>query len=179
MENLRLITPCEEYLNSYIEAYNEDVNFRAGMDECLCPPETVIETACQYRNGIDLPPERVPSSMLWLVTDNEFIGCTDIRHYLTDRLLLSDGHIGYEVRFSKWNKGYGTKLLALSLQYAKENFHFDKVLVTCDEDNFASARVIEKNGGIWENTLETIDDDGRKHMTKRYWINFLSQIVEK
>lgn len=137
-ENLRLITPCEEYLNSYIEAYNEDVNFRAGMDECLCPHETVIETACKYRNGIDIPPECVPSSMLWLVTDNEFIGCTDIRHYLADRLFLSDWHIGYEVRFSK-------------------------LLVTCDEDNFASARVIEKNGGIWENTLETIDDDGRKH----------------
>lgn len=50
----------------------------------------------------------------------------------------------------------------MSLQCAKENFHFDKVLVTCDEDNFASARVIEKNGGIWENALETIDDDGRK-----------------
>ncbi len=100
-ENLRLITPCEEYLNSYIEAYNEDVNFRAGMDECLCPPETVIETACKYRNGIDIPPERVPSSMLWLVTDNKFIGCTDIRHYLADRLFLSDWHIGYEVRFRK------------------------------------------------------------------------------
>lgn len=92
------------------------IHFRAGKDECLCPSETVIETAYQYRNGIDIPPERVPSSMLWLVTDNEFIGCTDIRHYLTDRLLLSDRHIGYEVRFCKWNKGYGTILLALSLQ---------------------------------------------------------------
>ena len=84
---------------------------------------------------------------------------------------MSDGHIGYEVRFSKWNKGYGTKLLALSLQYAKENFWFNRVLVTCDEDNLASARVIEKNSGILENTVETVDDDGKKHMTKRYWID--------
>lgn len=171
MENLRLITPCEKYLKSYTEAYNEDVNFRSGEDERLCPPENVIEIACQYLNGIDIPPERVPSSMLWLVNDDEFIGCTDIRHHLTDRLLMSDGHIGYEVRFSKWNKGYGTKLLAMSLKYAKEKFHFDRVLVTCDEDNIASARVIEKNGGVWENTIETVDDDGKKHMTKRYWID--------
>lgn len=171
MENLRLITPCEEYLNSYTEAYKEDVNFRSGEDECLCSPETVIEIAYSYLNGIDIPPERVPSSMLWLVSDREFIGCADIRHRLTDRLLLSDGHIGYEVRFSKWNRGYGTKLLALSLQYAKENFRFDKVLVTCDEDNYASARVIEKNNGILENTIETIDNNGKKHRTKRYWID--------
>ena len=130
-----------------------------------------VNNKYQYMNGIYIPPERVPSSMLWLVNDDEFIGCTDIRHNLTDRLLLSDGHIGYEVRCSKWNNGYGTKLLAMSLKYAKENFHFDRVLVTCDEDNIASARVIEKNGGVLENTVETIDDDGKKHMTKRYWID--------
>lgn len=171
MENLRLITPCEEYLNSYTESYNEDVRFRSGEDEFFCSPETVIGIAYQYQNGIDIPPERVPSTMLWLVNDEEFIGCTDIRHRLTDKLLLSDGHIGYEVRYSKWNKGYGTKLLALSLQYAKENFHFEKVLVTCDEDNLASARVIEKNNGILENIIETVDNNGKKHMTKRYWID--------
>lgn len=108
--------------------------------------------------------------MLWLVNEDEFIGCADIRHFLTDRLLLSDGHIGYEVRFSKWNKGYGTKLLAMSLQYAKKHFHFDQVLVTCDEKNLASARVIEKNGGVLENAIETTDDNGRTHRTKRYWI---------
>lgn len=170
METLNLITPCEAYLPSYIEAYQEDVHFRPGEDESFCPPETVIQVAYQYRNGIDIPPERVPSTMLWLVNEDEFIGCADIRHFLTDRLLLSDGHIGYEVRFSKWNKGYGTKLLAMSLQYAKEHFHFDQVLVTCDEKNLASARVIEKNGGVLENTIETTDDNGRTHRTKRYWI---------
>lgn len=75
MEKLKLITPCKEYLNSYTEAYNEDVKFRAGEDERLCTPETVIEIARQYLNGIDIPTERVLSTMLWLVNDDEFIGC--------------------------------------------------------------------------------------------------------
>ena len=83
-----------------------------------------VNNKYKYMNGIDIPPERVPSSMLWLVNDDEFIGCTDIRHNLTDRLLLSDGHIGYEVRFSKWNKGYGTKLLAMSLIVRKGKISF-------------------------------------------------------
>lgn len=171
MEHLRLIFPCEQYLDSYRDAYDEDVRFRAGEDECLCPPESVIAIAHQYLHGIDLPPERVPSSMLWLVNDREFLGCADIRHHLTDRLLLTDGHIGYEVRYSKWNMGYGTRLLAMCLQYAREHFHFSRVLVTCDESNHASARVIEKNHGVWENTIDTVDLDGKKHRTKRYWIH--------
>lgn len=32
-------------------------------------------------------------------------------------------------------------------------------------------KIIEKTNGILENTIETIDDNGKKHMTKRYWIN--------
>jgi len=171
MENIRLITPCEEYLSSYIEAYKEDVKYRSGEDEFFCPPEIVIEQAYKYLNNIDIPKERVPSTMLWLVDDKEFIGSLDIRHYLTDKLLLSDVHIGAEIRYSKWNKGYGTKILKMALQYAKDKFHFERVLITCSEKNYASARVIEKNGGILENVVETINDNGEKVMTKRYWIN--------
>lgn len=41
----------------------------------------------------------------------------------------------------------------------------DKVLVTCDETNPASARVIEKAGGVLEDVRDT--ELGR---TRRYWI---------
>ena len=42
-----------------------------------------------------------------------------------------------------------------------------RVLVTCDDTNVASARIIESNGGILENTLQI---EGRLIATRRYWI---------
>ena len=45
----------------------------------------------------------------------------------------------------------------------------EKVLITCNKDNFGSAKVIEKNGGVLENIVENIIE-GKKIYTKRYWI---------
>ena len=42
----------------------------------------------------------------------------------------------------------------------------DKVLITCDRDNVASARSILRNGGILEN--EFVNSDGV--IEQRYWI---------
>ena len=42
-----------------------------------------------------------------------------IRHRLTDDLKRYGGHIGYDVRYSEWNKGYGTLMLRLALEKAK------------------------------------------------------------
>ena len=102
------------------------------------------------------------------IIGEEFIGEISIRHNLTDSLLRYGGHIGYGIRYSKWNSGYGTKMLALALKKAK-HMGLNKVLITCDEDNIGSAKVIENNGGILENIIENIIE-GKKIYTKRYWI---------
>ena len=75
------------------------------------------------------------------------IGMSSLRHRLTDELLVSGGNIGYGIRPSERNKGYGTKQLALVLEKCRE-LGFEKVLVTCDGDNIASAKVAENNGGV-------------------------------
>ena len=49
-----------------------------------------------------------------------FLGKISIRHRLTDALLRYGGHIGYGIRYSQWNKGYGTLLLKLALEKAGE-----------------------------------------------------------
>jgi predicted acetyltransferase len=41
----------------------------------------------------------------------------------------------------------------------------DRVLVTCDDGNTASARTIERNGGVLEDVRETW-----LGLTRRYWI---------
>jgi predicted acetyltransferase len=75
------------------------------------------------------------------------LGESRLRHWLTPNLEIEGGHIGYAIRPSMRRKGFGTKILALTLQKAV-TFGLEKVLVTCDTHNIGSARIIEKNGGI-------------------------------
>ena len=53
---------------------------------------------------------------------------------------------------------------------AKELIKDDRVLVTCDDDNIGSAKVIENNGGILENKVINHDEYGDEVLTRRYWI---------
>lgn len=55
-------------------------------------------------------------------------------------------------------------MLALGLEECRK-LGLSRVLVTCDQHNFASARTIQKNGGILEN--EVSEGTG---ITQRYWI---------
>ena len=83
----------------------------------------------------------------WLVKDNEIVlGESRLRHRLTPALENEGGHIGYAIRPRQRRKGYGTCILRLTLEKARD-MGLDRVLVTCDTDNLASARIIEKNGG--------------------------------
>ncbi|HPH95182.1 MAG TPA: GNAT family N-acetyltransferase [Anaerolineaceae bacterium] len=117
--------------------------------------------------GVDLPPELVPSTTYWLVTpEGVVIGRSSLRHYLNPALELRGGHIGYAIRPSMRRQGHGTRILALTLEKARE-LGLTRVLVTCDTSNIASARIIEHNGGILEN-FTTSPSDGVQ--ISRYWI---------
>ncbi len=76
------------------------------------------------------------------------------------------GHIGYRIRPSERRKGYGTLILALTLAEARK-LGLPRVLLTCDQDNIASARVIQANGGA-------LASEGYSPQTQtlvsRYWI---------
>ena len=48
-----------------------------------------------------------------------------------------------------------------------------RVLITCNYDNFASAKVIENNNGKLENVVKNLVD-GKEIKTKRYWIDLAS-----
>ena len=96
---------------------------------------------------------------------NIFVGAVNIRHYLNEKLLHDGGHIGDGIRPSERGKGYGTQMIALALQEC-DRLGIRRVLMCCDETNRASARTIEKNGGVLENTLAGPDGNVVRH----YWI---------
>ncbi|MCL1918043.1 MAG: GNAT family N-acetyltransferase [Peptococcaceae bacterium] len=169
-EDIELIIPTKQYNQSYLDAIGEyksnNVDSYEFLDPTQCDIYKLIEA---FRLGHDLPGNYVPSTYLWLIGGDEFIGEISIRHKLTEALLRYGGHIGYGIRYSKWNKGYATLMLSKALLYAKENIGINKVLLTCGDNNFASACIIERNVGVLQDTIIN-NIDGVERPTRRYWI---------
>lgn len=113
-------------------------------------------------------PHLVDQSTYILVDDNNRIyGGANIRHELNDNLLVRGGNIGYLIRPSERGHGYAKLMLKLLLEKCKE-LKISKVLITCREENIASAKVIESNGGIYENSVYS---EEKNETYRRYWIN--------
>ena len=118
--------------------------------------------------GVRLEPGLVPASTFWLIRDGrEVVGVVRIRHELNEHLLVTGGHIGYDIRPGQRRKGYGRRLLALAKDKARE-LGIGQALLTCREDNVPSARIIEANGGV---LADVIDSELMKCRMKRYWID--------
>ncbi len=170
-EPIRLIEPTEELRDVYMD-FLADFD-RAGetqIDGAGGDAENnfaaFVQQQKDYAKGINLPDGWVPASTFWVVRKNEILGVCNIRHRLIEKLRDFGGHIGYSIRPSQRNKGYGTLMLKLALEKARE-VGIDGVLITCDKDNIASQRVILKNGGVLDSESYS-DQAGR--ITQRYWI---------
>lgn len=169
--------PSAVYKASFIEAVREYQNDPMANEStrrlrALSVPDLerdfdgyVARVKSQTR-GENLSQGFVPQTKYWLIDEGEFIGVLNIRHRLNEHLLQIGGHIGYNIRPSKRRQGYGTKLLELGLQKAKE-MGFDRVLLTCDVTNTGSRRIIEKNGGELENQVPNPETGVDK---LRFWI---------
>ena len=164
-----LVLPSAHYKDSFLEALKEvdptkststiDGNRFAGDFDAF------LKIQEDEREGKNLPEGKVAHTSYWLVDGDRFIGRIDIRHKLNDALMHIGGHIGYAIRPSEREKGYGSLILKLALPKAKA-LGIDKALLTCKEENTSSKKIIEKNGGIFENKV--LADDGTPSL--RYWI---------
>jgi len=109
------------------------------------------------------PPQhggRVPQTTLWWVSGGDYLGRISIRHRLTARLSEIGGHIGYDIRPSARQRGHATAMLAAALPVT-HSLGIDPALLTCDENNVASRKVIEANGGVVED---------KRSGKLRYWV---------
>jgi len=91
----------------------------------------------------------VPQSIFWLYVDDRPVGIGKVRHYLTESLRIEGGHIGYAIRSTERNKGYGTVLLKMLLNEAKK-LGIERALLTIRLHNYASLKVAVKNNGVIE-----------------------------
>ena len=120
-----------------------------------------------------VPEGLVPATAWWVVERDSFaetgdrgdsgrlVGVIHLRHRLNDFLLREGGHIGYAVHPAHRRRAVASVALGLVLGECRAR-GIDPVLVTTDADNVASARVVEKAGGVLEDVR-----DGKR----RYWIH--------
>ncbi len=157
----------EEFLRAH-RATTPDVPtflhyFKEGMSF-----DRYLDVLAERARGEHLPQGHVPSTFLFAFDASRIVGRVSIRHRLNDFLLRVGGHIGYVVVPEFRRRGYATAMLGLSVQFAREQLGIERVLVTCDDDNVASIRTIEKNGGLLESVVTGAD---LRKPKRRYWID--------
>ena len=172
MEKIILVKPDLSYADEIIKYKEESlaespiINGSAGLDR-LSSIEDWLEELNKRSCEDTVPKGLVPSSTYLAVRekDNYIVGMIDIRHYLNEYLTQVGGNIGYGVRKTERNKGYAKQMLKLALEKCKE-LKIKKVLITCDEDNIASEKVILSANAKLED-IRNVDGENKK----RFWID--------
>ena len=150
---IRELTPADEA--SFREAHrileSEDVPFGLGFEPSMSWA-AYLQHRDDQKHGRNLG-AWVPSTFLVGVVNERLVGRVSVRHELNDFLRRKGGHIGYCVLPDYRGRGFATQLLKRGIDVAR-SYGNRELLITCDVDNLASERVIEKCGGV----LMTVDN---------------------
>lgn len=174
---LFLTEPDVHYKESFLEAFQEFQQEGAFLYTNVRSLSTDFEGYVKQLNPTytraSFPPDYVPSVRYWLIEAGEhggtYVGNLTLRLELNDFLLKVAGHIGYQIRPSWRCRGYGKQILHLGLRKAW-TLGITRALVTCDETNIGSKKVIEYNGGQFENAVYV---EGSSTKKLRYWIDIV------
>ena len=161
---LQLVWPSAAYLPGYVDALKrgwsaDNVRGEASTREELAkiaddPARFLADMIDREGTGspITMPDgsvvPRLPGYRRWM-WDGEFCGSIGLRWQRGTPELPPHclGHIGYAVVPWKRKQGYATRALEAMLPAARDE-GLPYVEITTDPDNFASQRVIERNGGV-------------------------------
>ena len=172
MEKIILVKPDLSYGDEIIK-YKEETLFEKAIInssislEKFSSVEDWLKKLKMKSSEDTVPKGFVPSTTYLAIReiDNYIVGMADIRHYLNEFLTQVCGNIGYDVRKSERNKGYAKQMLKLALEKCKD-LKMKKVLITCDEDNIASEKVILSAGAKFED-IRSFEGKNKK----RFWID--------
>jgi len=121
-----------------------------------------VQTSDGFIAWIDrLKAESDTGTCQWIVEDSRVQGGIALRYQHNDRA----GHIGYGIRPSARGRGLATWALGQILHKARDR-NLSRVLLVCEATNAASAKTIERNGGVLDETRQTPHG-----AVRRYWID--------
>ncbi|HUG09398.1 MAG TPA: GNAT family N-acetyltransferase [Opitutaceae bacterium] len=126
-----------------------------------------IEQLEGHSRGIGVPKHFVPNTFLVGVVEGVIVGRVSIRHSLNDFLAKVGGHIGYGVIPSQRRRGCATGMLRQAIPICA-SLGIGSALITCDENNVASRKVVEACGGIFEGIIDCPETGIPK---RRYWLH--------
>lgn len=167
MNDLYLTKPNKNYQSSfenYTLAYQKinDAYYFEKYEKSLRDFDQYIQDLDEQSNGINIPRDWVATSTFWLIDKDTVVGVVRVRHQEVE----SAGHIGYDISPCFRGRGYGTQILKLAIEEAKK-IGIEEAIVTCNTENTASRKIIEKNNG---KLLGTIYDDEEKEFLYKYKI---------
>ncbi len=114
-------------------------------------PNSSTETAA-YLSEVVRKAARKPRTSFTLAVatlDDELIGVANLT--ITDA--GSTGELGYVLARDWWGRGYATEVARRLIAFGFNELGLRRITATCHPDNFASARVLEKAGLHFEETL--------------------------
>ncbi|MBF0713565.1 GNAT family N-acetyltransferase [Gemella sp. GH3] len=164
--NINDLKMVEDYKNSFLKD-EESIHGASGLEKT----DSLVWLKNQplFKSYKTIPNKNFVTAHTFVLTNNtEIIGIINLRHELNDYLFNFGGHIGYSINKKFRNQGYGKLLLKNCLDYAFNELGLNKVLITCNENNIASKKLIISCGGILENIIT--DPTDNNIMTERYWI---------
>jgi len=167
---IQLVPPTERYRESFLrglcEFRQEGLPWWNGGDVELAEHDFAAFVARKLADANRKTETIVPKTHLWAVTEEQFVGRISIHHELNDELRVEGGHIGYDTIPSFRGRGIATEMLRQALPVARA-LGLTAVLLTCDDTNVASIRVIERNGG---SLRETRNLGMNRPLKRYYWI---------
>ena len=173
MEEFILIRPTSEYASQIVEYRQEFLDAGDSMDGCgplrrLDNSTEYLKVCADYENSKTVPVDKVQATQFFCIrkSDDKLVGMIQVRHYFNEYLEKYAGHIGYSIRPTERRKGYGTEMLKMALPFCS-SIGLDKVLITCNDDNIGSEKVMLANGGEYESTVFEPEEGVN---LKRYWI---------
>lgn len=145
---------------------SDDFHFLLDWETLKSWP-TFLKSNEEQRQGLNPSTYRVRGVQLGAFVNGELVGRASLRFELNEFFAERGGHVGYGVAPAHRRKGYATEILRQALIVLRAE-GVDRVLVTCGNDNVSSARVIERNGGVFESVVPPVEGD--PIATRRYWI---------
>ncbi|MER3451618.1 MAG: GNAT family N-acetyltransferase [Thermus sp.] len=126
-------------------------------------PNTSEETRAFLEQVMQLAREEPRMTYELAVTlrdTGELIGGAGLRVHSVEH---RNGDIGYILRRDCWGRGYATEAARLLLHFGFDRLGLHRIWATCDPENIASIRVLQKIGMQWEGRIR------HQHLVRGRW----------